>query len=158
MKTAIQRLPDAEERALIEVACANGLKREELRCHMTRQQGSGRGRHPEKGGFSILSGQGFNISYDLMLCEFCGNLKPFEVCPAKVLKIKQKLLGEENSDDNKVANDELKLLRAVAFAVLLAYNCEDLWVDGQYGAAQLSEAHRLSEEWKSKYDSNKVNA
>lgn len=55
-------------------------------------------------------------------------------------------------------NDELKLLRQIAFAVMLAYNCEDLWIDGQYGAAQLSEAHRLSEEWKLKYDSNKVDA
>lgn len=98
MKTAIQRLSDAEERALIEVACANGLRREGLCCHMTRQQGSGRGRHPEKGGFSILSGQEFDISYNLMLCEFCGNLEPFEVCPAKVLKIKEKLLGEAFKD------------------------------------------------------------
>jgi hypothetical protein len=63
---------------------------------MTRQQASGRGRHPEKGGFSILSGREFNISYNLMLCEYCGNLMPSAVCPAKaaILKEQMKLLSE----------------------------------------------------------------
>lgn len=85
MRTAIQRLPHAEERALIEVACANGLNRSELRCHMTRQHGQGQG--------VTRRGRPYDISYDLDLCEYCGNLEPFEVCPAKVLKIKERLLS-----------------------------------------------------------------
>jgi hypothetical protein len=93
MRTAIQRLPDAEERALVEVACAKGLTKEELRCHMTRQQGHGRGKGPE-GSFTPT----FSISYNLMLCEYCGNLEPSEICPAKVLKIKERLLSDENAD------------------------------------------------------------
>lgn len=82
---ALQRLPKAEEQALVTFALENGLTREELKCNMTRQRDQGRGRHP--------IGQGFNISYNLLLCEYCGNLNPFDVCPAKVLKIKERLLN-----------------------------------------------------------------
>lgn len=82
---ALQRLPKAEEQALVTFALENGLTRGELTCKMTRQRDQGRGRHP--------NGQGFNISYNLLLCEYCGNLNPSDVCPAKVLKIKERLLN-----------------------------------------------------------------
>lgn len=85
MIKALQRLPKAEEQALVSVALENGLTKDELKCNMTRQSDSGRGRHP--------NGQGFNISYNLLLCEYCGNLMPSNVCPAKVQKIKEKLLN-----------------------------------------------------------------
>ena len=47
---------------------------------MTRQQGSGVGR--------TRRGREYDISYNLMLCEYCGNLEPSSVCPAKVQKIR----------------------------------------------------------------------
>lgn len=89
MNRALQRLPKAEERALVEVACANGLTRQELKCHMTRQHDSGY-YVPKKG---LWQGERCPISYDLMLCEFCGNLMPSDICPAKVQMIKDKLLN-----------------------------------------------------------------
>lgn len=65
---ALEKLSRSEESAIFELARINGLDTSRLACHMTRQQDSGRGRHPD--------GRGFNISYNLMLCEFCGNLMP----------------------------------------------------------------------------------
>lgn len=59
---ALERLSRSEEAALLELVRANDLDEAKLACFMTRQQASGRGRHSEKGGFSILSGQAFNIS------------------------------------------------------------------------------------------------
>lgn len=88
---ALQRLSRSEESALLELVRANGLDESKLACFMTRQQASGRGRHSEKGGFSILSGQAFNISYNLMLCEYCGNLMPQAVCPAKAAELKERM-------------------------------------------------------------------
>lgn len=91
MRNAIQRLPKAEERALVNIALENGLTKNELTCKMTRQHAEGRGQHSDNGGF--LSGRAFNISYNLLLCEYCGNLMPSDVCPAKVAMIKEKLLN-----------------------------------------------------------------
>lgn len=88
---ALQRLPQSEEAALLELVRANGLDASKLACFMTRQRASGRGRHSERGGFSILSGQAFNISYNLMLCEYCGNLMPSAVCPAKAAELKERM-------------------------------------------------------------------
>jgi hypothetical protein len=88
---ALQRIPKSEEAAILELVRANGLDASKLACVMTRQQASGRGRHSEKGGFSILSGQAFNISYNLMLCEYCGNLEPQVVCPAKAQELKERM-------------------------------------------------------------------
>lgn len=85
VRQALQRLPKDEENALIEVACANGLQRSELKCLMTRQHGEGTGINRR--------GDPYSISYDLMLCEYCGNLMPSNICPAKVLKIKDRLLN-----------------------------------------------------------------
>lgn len=92
MRNAIQRLPKGEEQALVNVALENGLTKDELTCKMTRQHAEGRGQHPDDGR-GILSGRAFNISYNLLLCEYCGNLMPSVVCPAKVLKIKDRLLN-----------------------------------------------------------------
>jgi len=86
---ALQRLPQAEEQALIEIACANGLDRKDLRCVMTRQQDQGVGRF--KKGRGPLSGEEYRISYDLLLCQYCGNLEPSAVCPGKVQQIKAHL-------------------------------------------------------------------
>ncbi len=87
----LQRLSYSEESAILELVRANGLDESKLACYMTRQRASGRGKHPERGGFSILSGQAFNISYDLMLCEYCGNLEPRAVCPAKAAELKERM-------------------------------------------------------------------
>jgi hypothetical protein len=95
----LQRLPKAEEQALIAVAIEHGLDVNDLACYMTRQQGHGR-KAPDPDSGSFFDGAGFSISYDLMLCEFCGNLEPSEVCPAKVEVIRRKLL--EGGDDGSV--------------------------------------------------------
>ena len=93
MNQALQPLPKHEESDLLELVRANNLDESLLACHMTRQQASGRGRHSERGGFSILSGQAFNISYNLMLCEYCGNLNPRAHCPAKMRELAARWLN-----------------------------------------------------------------
>lgn len=91
MMKALQRLPKAEEQALIDVACANGLDRNDLACFMTRQQDEGVGRF--KGSTDYFRGRTYRISYDLMLCRYCGNLMPSRICAGKVQMIKERLLG-----------------------------------------------------------------
>ena len=86
---ALQRLTKTEETALLDLVQANGLDASRLACNMTRQSDSGRGRHPDDGVF--LSGRAFNISYNLMLCEYCGNLTPSVVCPKKANDLKERL-------------------------------------------------------------------
>jgi hypothetical protein len=86
MSQALQPLPASEERALLDLVRANGLDASQLECYMTRQQGSGRGTNP--GGSFTRS---FNIHYDLMLCEYCGNAFPQRVCPARVEALRGRL-------------------------------------------------------------------
>ncbi len=83
---ALQRLPRSEEAAILELVRANGLDETKLACFMTRQQGSGRGNVPD--GHFVRS---FNISYNLMLCEYCGNLEPQKVCPAKARELRERM-------------------------------------------------------------------
>lgn len=87
---ALARLSRSEEAALLDLVRANNLDASRLACFMTRQQGSGRGMHPNDGrGF--LSGRAFNISYNLMLCGYCGNLMPQTVCPAKARELQERM-------------------------------------------------------------------
>lgn len=80
---APQRISKGEQSQILDLVRANGLDMSKLACFMTRQQDSGRGRHP--------NGQAFNISYNLMLCKYCGNHMPSAVCPAKANDIKERL-------------------------------------------------------------------
>jgi hypothetical protein len=80
---ALQRLDQNEEKAILSLVRANGLDESQLACYMTRQRDSGRGKFSD--------GQPFNISYNLMLCEFCGNLMPSRCCPAKVKQLKERM-------------------------------------------------------------------
>lgn len=91
MLNALQPLPKHEHAAILDLVRANGLDESELACYMTRQSDSGRGRHPDNGGF--LGGRSFNISYNLMLCEYCGNLNPRQYCPAKMRKLAERWLN-----------------------------------------------------------------
>lgn len=86
---ALQRLSRSEETALLELVRANNLDETKLACFMTRQPDSGRGRFPEGRGFN--AGRAFSISYNLMLCEYCGNLMPSAVCPAKAAELKERM-------------------------------------------------------------------
>lgn len=86
---ALQRLSRSEESQLLDLVRANGLDETKLACYMTRQRGEGRGRHGNEGG--LLDGRAFNISYNLMLCEYCGNLMPSKCCPAKVNELKERI-------------------------------------------------------------------
>lgn len=91
---ALEPLPKTQHLAILELIHAHELDESQLACYMTRQQASGRGRHSDTGGFSILSGQSFNISYNLMLCEYCGNLMPRAHCPAKMRQLAERWLAE----------------------------------------------------------------
>lgn len=71
MINALQPLPKREQAAILDLVRANNLDESKLACYMTRQSDSGRGRHPDNGGF--LGGRSLNISYNLTLCEYCGN-------------------------------------------------------------------------------------
>lgn len=86
---ALQRLSQSEETALLDLVRANDLDASKLACLMTRQQDSGRGRFPEGRGFN--AGRAFNISYNLMLCEYCGSLEPRAVCPAKARELRERM-------------------------------------------------------------------
>jgi hypothetical protein len=83
---ALERLSLSEEAALLELVRANDLDASKLACFMTRQQGNGRGNDPN-GRFV----RGLNINYNLMLCEYCGNLMPSAVCPAKAAELKERM-------------------------------------------------------------------
>lgn len=83
MNFGLQRLSRSDELVLVELCVANGLDAARLGCHMTRQRDSGRGRHS--------NGGVFNISYNLMLCEYCGNLMPAVVCPARVAELREQV-------------------------------------------------------------------
>lgn len=90
---ALAPLPKYEYFAVLELVRANNLDESQLACHMTRQQASGRGRHPDDGrGF--LSGRALNINYNLMLCEYCGNLEPRAHCPAKMRELAERWLRD----------------------------------------------------------------
>lgn len=80
---ALEKLSRSEESVILEMVRINRLDASQIACHMTRQRDSGRGRHPD--------GRGFNISYDLLLCQFCGNLMPSACCPKKVADLKERL-------------------------------------------------------------------
>lgn len=102
-----EALTKSETDALLALIRANNLPIEALACHMTRQQGHGRGRHSERGGFSILSGQSFNISYNLLLCEYCGHLEPQKpCCPARLCLLREKLLQSNGKPMLNSATDE----------------------------------------------------
>lgn len=78
--------------AVLELVRANELDESHLACHMTRQQGHGRkAGDPASGSFFDVAG--FSISYNLMLCEFCGNLEPRAHCPAKMRELAAKWLN-----------------------------------------------------------------
>jgi len=94
----LQPLPRHEHAAILDLIRANELDESLLACHMTRQQASGRGYWKDGGG---ISGPAFNISYNLMLCEWCGNLEPRAHCPAKMRELAARWLhgGETVATD-----------------------------------------------------------
>lgn len=85
-----EALSKSETSSLLALVREHNLPIEQLACHMTRQQGYGRGKGPE-GSFT----RSFSISYNLILCEYCGNLEPQEpCCPAKLRALQQRLLSD----------------------------------------------------------------
>lgn len=86
----LEPLTKRAQMAILWLVKANGLDESQLACYMTRQRDSGRGTHPDDSGF--LGGRSFNISYNLMLCEHCGNLEPRAHCPAKMRELAEKWL------------------------------------------------------------------
>lgn len=79
--------------AILELVRANELDESQLACYMTRQQGHGRKAGDPSSG-SFFDAAGFTISYNLMLCEYCGNLEPRAHCPAKMRQLAERWLRE----------------------------------------------------------------
>lgn len=97
-----EALSKSETDALLALVRANNLPVEALACHMTQQQGHGRGKGPE-GSFTPV----FNISYNLLLCEYCGNLEPQKpCCPARLRLLREKLLQSNGKPMLNSATDE----------------------------------------------------
>lgn len=97
----LERLPQNEESAILALALAAGVPVSILACRMTRQTGEGQmNRRPDlewenHDGQIIIVGvrpRKIRISYDLMLCEYCGNLEPSDRCPAKLRALHAELL------------------------------------------------------------------
>lgn len=101
---AIVKLPRSEEATLLALVREEGLEAGLLKCEFTRQQGSGLISRPH--GTYIRSA---SISYDLMLCRFCGNLEGSDnnkdFCPAKLRALQERLrLSEGSSDESERAH------------------------------------------------------
>ena len=98
----LQRLPRDEEAAILLMAESAGVPVSILACRMTRQTGEGQMNHrrpdiewENHDGQIIVVGvrpRKIRISYDLMLCEYCGNLEPSDRCPAKLRALRERLL------------------------------------------------------------------
>lgn len=106
----MQRLSRDEETEILLLAEAAGVPISILACRMTRQTGAGQmNRRPDlewknEDGRIIIIGvrpRKIRISYDLMLCEFCGNLEPSDRCPAKLRAIRERLLNPPDALDGR---------------------------------------------------------
>jgi hypothetical protein len=84
----LQRLPANEETAILELIRENNLAIDALRCEYTRQTGEG---------VHEFRGRPWGISYDLLLCKWCGNLEGSAnnrlYCPQKMRALRDRLLA-----------------------------------------------------------------
>jgi hypothetical protein len=90
----LQPLSKIDELALLVLVRYQGLDETRLACRMTRQQGHGEG--------VTRRGRPFDISYDLELCEYCGNVLPSAVCPAKAKALIERALATEPPEERKL--------------------------------------------------------
>jgi hypothetical protein len=106
----MQRLPHDEETEILILAEAAGVPLSILACKMTRQTGEGQtDRRPDlewenRDGQIIIVGvrpRKMRISYDLMLCQYCGNLEPSDRCPAKLRALRERLLELSDPTDSE---------------------------------------------------------
>lgn len=87
-----EALSKSDTATLIALVREQGLEMSRIQCEMSRQQGGGRGEFKHG---TLLRGQSYNISYDLLMCAHCGNLEPQKpACPAKLRVLKDRLLSE----------------------------------------------------------------
>lgn len=63
------------------------------------------------------------------------------------MEITETLIDGERFRETISTTSELALLRQIARKVIEAYESDDLYVDGIYGAARLSEAEALAKRW-----------
>jgi hypothetical protein len=79
-----EALSKSETATLLALVRENRLLVSALACEFSRQHGEGQG--------VSLRGRPYAISYDLMMCQHCGNLEPQEpACPAKLRMLKAQL-------------------------------------------------------------------
>lgn len=82
-------------------------------CEFSRQQDEGVGRF--KGAMRGFGDGTYKISYDLMLCAYCGNLLPqTPCCPAKFARFKQQLIEQYLRAQSQPSVREVLLLPAWA--------------------------------------------
>ena len=107
---------------LIAILADYGVDLVHLSCEFSRQQGSGVGRF--KGALRNFGDGTYNISYDLMLCAYCGNLLPQSpCCPAKFQRIKEYLIRQYEATQARPVEREVLLLPAWREPLLLASSC-----------------------------------
>lgn len=102
----LSRLSRSEEAEILALAVDAGVPLHILACRMTRQTGEGRmNRRPDlewenhNGRIIIVAvrPRKVRVVYDLMLCEYCGNLEPRDRCPAKLRALQAELLRDQDA-------------------------------------------------------------
>jgi hypothetical protein len=82
-----EALSKSETATLLALVRGNNLSVSVLACEFSRQHGEGQGVSSRR--------RPYAISYDLMMCKFCGNLEPQKpACPARLHVLKDRLLAD----------------------------------------------------------------
>lgn len=86
----LQRVPPEEEALLLAFVEAVGISRSTLVCKFSRQKGDGN--------FRDYRERTWAISFDLVLCEYCGNFEGMRqntpYCPAKLRALRSQMIAE----------------------------------------------------------------
>lgn len=116
MQNGLKLSPHDKE--LLAILADYGVSLSGMACEFSRQQGKGVGRF--KGSMSYFAGQSYKISYDLMLCTYCGNLLPqTPCCPARFAWFKQQLIEQYLQAQAQPVAREVLLLPARREPLLL---------------------------------------
>ena len=106
------------DRELLAILADYGADLAHMSCEFSRQQGQGVGHF--KGALRNFGDGTYNISYDLMLCTYCGNLLPQSpCCPAKFQRFKQELIAQYLEKQAQPVEREVLLLPAWREPLLL---------------------------------------
>lgn len=106
------------DKELLTILVDYGINTSLMACEFSRQQSEGIARF--KGAMRRFGDGTYKISYDLMLCTYCGNLLPqTPCCPAKFMRFKQPLIQQYLQERSKQPVREMLLLPAWREPLLL---------------------------------------